>query len=121
MKLILTIDDEAEIRELLCEVLQSAGYRVVGAETADEALGVVRQQKPDMIITDLQLAESDGFEVADRIRAEAPGTPILLLTGVLFDPAILQGPAGHGIAAYVPKTTPLAQLLKEVQRLCPVK
>ena len=121
MKLILTVDDEAEIRELLTEVLRSTGYRVVGAESVEEAMALVRQEKPDLIITDLQLAESDGFEIADRCRTEVPGVPILLLTGVLFDPAVLQGPAGHGISAYVQKTTSLAHLLKEVQRLCPVK
>jgi CheY-like chemotaxis protein len=115
-KHILTIDDEVEIRELLQEFLGAAGYRVSGASNPDEALRVVRNDPPDLIITDLQLEEVDGFEVIELIKAIAPKTPIILLTGVLFDPEVARGPVGEKIVAYVEKTQPLERVLQEVKR-----
>ena len=113
---ILTIDDETEIRELLQEFLGSAGYRVSGASTPDEALRIVRNDPPQLIITDLQLEEVDGFDVIELIKAVAPKTPIILLTGVLFDPEVIRGPVGEKIVAYVEKTEPLERVLQEVKR-----
>lgn len=115
-KHILTIDDETEIRELLQEFLGAAGYRVSGASNPDEALRIVRNDPPDLIITDLQLEEVDGFDVIELIKAIAPKTPIILLTGVLFDPEVVRGPVGEKIVAYVEKTEPLERVLQEVKR-----
>ncbi len=116
-KHILTIDDEREIRELLCEVLNAAGYRVTAVSSAVEALAVVRADLPHLVITDLQLEENDGFDLADQVKAIAPTLPIILLTGVLFDPEVLNGPVGEKFTAYVEKTAPLERVLGEVKRL----
>lgn len=118
-KHILTIDDEPEIRELLHEVLTMAGHRVSGASTAAEAMAIVRTDPPDLIFTDLQLEETDGFDVIEQVKAVAPQTPIILLTGVLFDPAVMKGPAGDKIACYIEKTAPLDHILKAVKRYLP--
>jgi two-component system response regulator GlrR len=115
-KHILTIDDEAVIRELLYDVLTAAGYRVTGVGSAAEALRVVHDDPPQVVITDLQLEETDGFDLIDRVKAAAPHLPIILLTGVLFDPAVIRGPVGAKIAAYVEKTEPLDRVLREVRR-----
>ena len=49
----------------------------------------------------------------------APKTPIILLTGVLFDPAVIKGPVGEKIACYIEKTAPLDHILKAVKRFLP--
>jgi DNA-binding NtrC family response regulator len=118
-KHILTIDDEVEIRDLLREVLVTAGYRVTDVGTTVEALEVVRTDPPELVITDLQLEENDGFDLADQVKAAAPNTPIVLLTGVLFDPEVMEGPLGKKIAVYIEKTAPLERILREVKRLLP--
>jgi DNA-binding NtrC family response regulator len=118
-KHILTVDDESEIRELLREILTASGYRVSGASSTAEAMRVVRDDTPDLIITDLQLEESDGFDLVEQVRAVAPKLPIIMLTGVLFDPQVLRGPIGEKIAAYVEKTAPLERVLQEVRRQLP--
>lgn len=114
---ILTIDDEAEILALLREVLMASRYRVTGVGTGPEALQVIANDPPDLIITDLHLEDMDGFELSEHMKAAAPDTPILLLTGMLFDPEVLRGPLGSRIAAYVDKTAPLERILGEVKRL----
>lgn len=118
-KHILTIDDEADVRELIGEALTDAGFRVTGVSTAAEALQVVHNDRPDLVITDLQLEECDGFEVAERVKAVAPQIPIVLLTGVLFDRDVVQGPVWQKIAAYVQKTTSLEQIVQTVTRHLP--
>src|SRR3954469_14563892 len=104
-KHILTVDDEAPVRELIGEALTYAGFRVTGVSSADEALQVMQNDPPDLVMTDLQLEAEDGFELADRVKAVAPQTPIILLTGVLFDPEVVKGPVWQKIAAYVEKTS----------------
>ncbi len=116
---ILSIDDESEIRELLRDVLTAAGYRFTGVSTAAEAVRVVHADPPALIITDLQLEESDGFELIDELKALAPQIPIILLTGVLFDPDVVQGAVSRKIAAYVEKTAPLERILGTVKQHLP--
>jgi DNA-binding NtrC family response regulator len=116
MKHILTIDDETQIREILRQVLVTAGYRVTDVASADEALQVVQADPPDLIITDLQLEESDGFDVIAQMKQLRPQTPIILLTGVLFDPSVVKRLGEDKIAAYIEKTSSLERILGEVRK-----
>ena len=116
---ILTIDDEVQILEMLRLALTVSGYRVTGVSSAAQAMQVVLNDPPQLIMTDLQLEESDGFDVIEQVKAVAPHIPIILLTGVLFDPQVMRGPAGNKIAAYVEKTASLARILEEVKRHLP--
>jgi DNA-binding NtrC family response regulator len=118
-KHILSVDDETAVRELIVEALTAAGFRVTGVATADEALQVIKNDPPQLILTDLQLEECDGFDLADRVKAVAPQLPVILLTGVLFDPEVVQGPAWQKIAAYLQKTSSLAEIVQTVTRHLP--
>ena len=116
-KTILHLDDEAEIRELLTQYLAARGYRVIPASSPTEAMKAIRQDKPDLIITDLQLDDADGLEVVDQFKAVLPDTPVILLTGVLIDPHVAEETVGTKVAAYVEKTASLTKLVAEVKRL----
>ncbi len=114
---ILLVDDEVEIRELLCQFLQHNGYEVTHVGTAHEAVNQVNAQAPDLVISDLQLEESDGLEMIARIKTIAPDTPVLLLTSLLFDQKVVTETLSKKVSAYLPKTTPLNRILDEVKRL----
>ncbi len=116
-KTILHLDDEAEIRELLKQYLSTRGYRVIPVASPTEAMKAIRQETPDLIITDLQLEDADGLEVVEQFRAVVPHTPVILLTGVLIDPQIAEETVGTKVAAYVEKTASLTKLVAEVKRL----
>jgi len=118
-KHILTIDDEPDIRDMLSDALRITGYRVTAVSSAAEAMHVVRTDRPDMVITDLQLPEADGFEIIEQVKAVYPDIPIILLTGVLFDPSALGGDIGRKVTCYIEKTVPLAQILGEVKKHLP--
>ena len=116
-KHILAIDDEVEIRNTLQELLTMKGYRVSTAATATEALRILRQDPPQLIISDLQLEDSDGLELIEEIKELQPRIPILLLTGVVFDPEVIRETISKKVTAYLDKTTPLEKVESEIRRL----
>jgi two-component system phosphate regulon response regulator OmpR len=116
-KHILVVDDEANIRELLEEYLTQNGFRVTPVQSAMEAKKVARTDPPDLIISDLQLEESDGLEMIASLKETLPDTPMMLLTGVLFDPKVVRDTLSKKVSCYLDKTASLAQILTEVRRL----
>ncbi len=114
---ILSIDDEDIIRDLLGELLEAHGFRFTGVATPREALAIARDDPPDLIITDLQLEESDGLELVDKFAEFVPDAPVILLTGILFDTKTVDEKLTGKISAYISKTAPLDTLLKEINRL----
>lgn len=118
MKHILIVDDEPHIREILRHILVREGYRVSDVESAREAVDIVRREPPHLIISDLQLEEADGFEFIDQVKQVAPNVPVILLTGVLFDPTVVQQLQQQSkVAAYIEKTSSLERILGEVKRV----
>jgi CheY-like chemotaxis protein len=118
-KHILIIDDEENIRTLLGHFLNSVGYRVTPAASQAAALEVVRGDPPDLIISDLQLEDADGLEMIARLKTSLPNTPVILLTGVLFDPKAVSDVLLSKVSCYLPKTCTLAKLSEAVYRLAP--
>ncbi len=116
---ILAIDDEVPILELLKEYLSAQGFRVSTASTAIEARRVVESDPPDLIISDLQLEETDGLHLIEQLRALLPTKPVILLTGVLFEPQVVEETLKWKISSYVSKTAPLQVLVQEIRRLLP--
>ena len=116
-KHILIIDDAAAIRELLAQFLNTKGYRVTPVPTAAEAFKIVQQDPPQLIISDLQLEDADGLEMIAELKTALPDTPVILLTGVLFDPQVVRDVLNKKVAAYLEKTSSLARILEEVKRL----
>ena len=116
-KHILIVDDEAEIRDLLGLFLTNQGYRVTTLGTALEAQRAVQTDPPDLIIADLQLEDSDGLAMVEQLKATLPDTPVILLTGVLFDAQEFRDTLSKKVSAYLMKTSPLTRIKAEVERL----
>ena len=114
---ILVVDDEADIRDLLAQYLSSHGYRVTTVATAVEAQRAVQQERPDLVISDLQLEDSDGLDMIADLKKILPNTPMMLLTGVLFDPEVVRDTLSTKVSCYLEKTAPLSRVLENVQRL----
>lgn len=114
---ILIVDDEADIRDLLEQAMVANGYRVTAVASGPEALRSCRQEAPDLIISDLQLEDADGLQMIGEIKAMLPAMPVMLLTGVMFDPDVVNRVLESKVACYLPKTCSLAQILKAVAQL----
>jgi len=81
---ILVIDDEEHLRNLLADILESAGYQVKTAAHGKEGLASFQAERCDVVITDLGMPEMSGLEVAEAIKKIDPSTPVILLTGLSF-------------------------------------
>jgi len=114
---ILVIDDEQPILDLLQEYLTMHGFRVSTASNAHDAKLVVEAEAPCLIITDLQLEDTDGLQLIDWLRVVLPKTPVILLTGVMFDSQVVESTLKNKISSYLSKTAPLQTLLAELHRL----
>lgn len=81
-KTILTIDDSRTMRDMLMLALTQAGFRVVQAVDGVHGLEVLQAEKPDVIITDINMPKMDGFQVIEAVRADDANRaiPILVLT-----------------------------------------
>ncbi|MCL2441376.1 MAG: sigma-54 dependent transcriptional regulator [Treponema sp.] len=78
---LLVIDDEKNIREGLAEALQGDGYDVVCAENGEEGWSYFSNGDIDLVITDLKMPVLSGDELMKRILTQAPGFPVIILTG----------------------------------------
>lgn len=81
MRNILIADDDASLRRALKLALEAAGYRVRVAADAAQALVLQREDAADVLVTDLFMPESDGFEAIDSFRKAFPGTKIVAMSG----------------------------------------
>ncbi|MFW6315371.1 MAG: sigma-54 dependent transcriptional regulator [Desulfohalobiaceae bacterium] len=79
---ILYIDDDGMSREVIGSFLRTSGYEVVLAANGPEGLASFASHVPDVVLLDLRMPGMDGFQVAERIRAENQEVPVLVISGV---------------------------------------
>lgn len=80
-KEILVIDDEVRMADSLKTLLEDCGYSVDVAYSGEQALDIIRQKQPDLVITDIKMSEVDGYDVMRFIRENYPQTYIIVITG----------------------------------------
>jgi len=81
-KTVLIIEDEADIRDFACRLLELEGYRVLQAADVDTGMRLVRQVRPSLVLLDLRLPGGDGWTVLEQIKSEAglSAIPIIVFT-----------------------------------------
>ncbi len=77
---ILIVDDEADMRWLLVNILQAEGFEVVAAEDGQVALEKVRKDAPSLILLDLKMPRLSGMKALEKIKAIDPLVPVIILT-----------------------------------------
>ena len=120
MRKILIADDSAANRELLRAVLQHAGYVVIEAEHGAAALDLLRAERPDLAVLDLQMPELDGFGAIARIRAdpELRALPVIAVTAYAMD-ADRERAVAAGFTAYISKPFRLSEVRERIAALLP--
>jgi CheY-like chemotaxis protein len=78
---VLIVDDEEVVRTFVQRVLREAGYETETASDGPEALDAVRQMEPDLLLTDVNMPQMSGDELARQLRQSRPGLKVLYLTG----------------------------------------
>lgn len=79
---VLTVDDSHAMRDMLRHSLMAAGYRVIQAEDGLHGLEVLASERPDVIVTDINMPRMDGFDFIKAVRQDIShrGIPVLVLT-----------------------------------------
>ena len=78
---VLVIDDDAVVGRSFDRVLSRKGYEVSTAMTGEEGLKEIESTDYDVVFTDIKMPGMDGLEVAERIKAKCPWTPVVVITG----------------------------------------
>lgn len=115
-KTILLADDSVTIQKVVELTFLDEGYRVVGVANGNDALAKLREVAPAIVIADIHMPGADGYEVARRVKADHPGTPVLLLVGT-FEPFDRDRFAASGANAYLKKPFDSQELLRQVESL----
>ncbi len=112
---ILHIEDMPNNRDLVRRILQSKGYTVVEAENGLEGIQKAIETEPDLILTDINLPDMDGFSVVTRLRNHKPlaNTPIIAITARNVADDVERAKA-IGCDSYISKPFSVAQLIEEV-------
>jgi two-component system cell cycle response regulator DivK len=119
-KCILIVEDQADNRRILRDLLGNAGYELLEAESGEEALIAVEAKRPDLILMDIQLPVMDGYETTRRIKSNPTlkAVPIIAVTSYA-----LSGDEGKaraaGCNAYVTKPFSPRALLAKVREFLP--
>ncbi|MFZ5717927.1 MAG: response regulator transcription factor [Pseudomonadota bacterium] len=113
-KTLLIVDDDQDLRGAIAEQLQAEGFETVEAAMAGEGLRAAREQKPDLILLDVDLPDMDGREACRRLRQDGLQTPVIMLTAAAGDEDTVQG-LDAGANDYVTKPYKFAVLLARIR------
>lgn len=81
MASVLVVDDEDQIRQLIRETLEQAGYQVTEARDGKDALQQYRQSPADLVIMDILMPDQDGLESITTLKHEFPNVKVIAITG----------------------------------------
>jgi CheY-like chemotaxis protein len=81
LRKVLVVDDDPVVGKSFNRVLSDKGYLVVTAENAHEALEQLRKDEYDVVYTDIKMPGMDGLDLAERVKARRPWTPVIIVTG----------------------------------------
>ena len=113
---ILVIEDENEVRTSIIDLLEAAGYTIMSASDGLEALKVVRNMIPDLVVSDIMMPKMDGYSVLDEFQKD-PATasvPFIFLTAKV-DPSDIRKGMNKGADDYVIKPFKAKELLRTIE------
>ena len=118
MTTVLIVEDDDAIRNILTRLLQPEGYQVVLARNGRLGLNLIREVRPDLVISEVNMRELDGFELVQAVRADRhlAATSVMLLT-TLADRASMRRGMTAGADDYLAKPFTAAELLDAVRAL----
>jgi PAS domain S-box-containing protein len=117
---VLVVDDDARLRESISEALVGEGYRVTTAENGAVALEKMRQELPEILVTDLAMPKMDGAEALRQIRQNWGLLPVIILTG-FTDNKHMRRAMEFSPFTLLTKPCPITQLSHTIRSLLPQK
>ena len=116
-KRILLVEDQADNRKIIRDMLRGTNYEITEAENGEEALAAIAKQRPDLILMDIQLPVMDGYTATRHIKA-LRSIPIIAVTSYALSGEDKKARAA-GCDDYVPKPYSPRQLLAKIRQYMP--
>jgi DNA-binding response OmpR family regulator len=113
MPRVLVVDDDPQARELLCEFLTAKTYEVSAAATGGEGLKRLREERPHLVLLDINLPDMSGLEVLREAKAIDPAVGVIMVTG-LQEEEIGRQAMRDGAFDYITKPLDLQYLEKSL-------
>jgi CheY-like chemotaxis protein len=115
-RVVLVVDDDADIRDMIAQALELEGWCVLGAANGEEALRIARRSpRPDVILLDLMMPVMNGWEFMEAQRRDAAlvAIPVVLISG---DERLKEKARTAHVAGFLKKPMDLVELLDAVER-----
>ena len=118
-KPILVVEDETQVRSLLNVMFTDLGFEVIEAKDGTAALSELwkRRGSVSMLVTDVDMGRMNGLELAESVRSQYPGVPILFISGLPMPAAELEQVAPGAI--FITKPFDVATVTAAVRKLIP--
>jgi len=114
MAVLLIADDSEDIRLLYADEFEGDGYEVITASNGEEAVNMVRENNPDLVILDIGMPEKNGLEIIGDIARINGGTPVIVNTAY---PLFKLDYRAHHAATWVEKSSDLSSLKSAVRQI----
>ena len=116
-KRVLVVEDQPDSRQIIRDMLAPTDYEITEAENGEEALAAITQQRPDLILMDVQMPIMDGYTATRRIKADAArrSIPIIAVTSYALSDEEKKARAA-GCDDYVSKPFSPRQLLAKIRQ-----
>jgi len=110
---ILLVDDEEDFIATLAERLEMRGMQTETANSGEEALRILNENPPEIVVMDVMMPGMNGLECLRRIRQTQPGLPVILLTGIGSTREGIQG-LELGAVNYLMKPLQIEELIAKI-------
>jgi two-component system response regulator (stage 0 sporulation protein F) len=111
---VLIVDDDRGLRELYKSELSSEGYEVMAAATGKEAVEILKDSRPDVIVMDIRMPEMDGIEALGKVVARHKNIPVIINTAY---PSYQEDFRAWAADEYVVKSSDLTELKAAIKRV----
>ena len=113
--LILAVDDEPDILQLIKRILEPVGYDVITLVGSSQAMNLVAEKNPDLVLLDIKMPGKSGLEVLQELRTSHADTAVIMATGV-GDVTVAVGAMRKGASDYINKPFHVDELIISVER-----
>lgn len=114
---ILIIDDDNHLRESLAEVLEMEGYATLEAGNAKSGIASAKKNVPDVVIMDIQLPDSSGFQICQELRRHSKEFVLIMMTGRFLSAEEKTQGLSLGADEYLTKPFDLQELSIRIRQL----
>ena len=115
---ILIIEDEPDMRDLMAQKLQAAGHEIATTRTGSDGLALLRSERPDLVLLDVQLPDTSGLSLCRTLRAEPEiGDTLVVMISASAAPDEVDAGLAAGAHDYVTKPFAPSKLVQRVEAL----